>query len=370
MDDGAPPLVPDYGGACLDGVVPAILGRATGAPSWLPAPVVGAAQVVLLTLDGLGWRQLQERRALAPTLSALAGGPITTVAPSTTATALTSLTTGAPPAAHGVVGYRVRVLGTDVLNVLRWRTVRGDDARETVPPERFQALEPFAGTKPAVVTRAEFSETGFTRAHLAGVRLLGWRVPSTLVATVGAELRDGAAFVYAYYDGVDKVAHEYGLGSFYDAELGAADRLVADLLGVLPPGAALAVTADHGQVDVGERVVALHRDVMELTSLLSGEGRFRWLHARPGCRDRLAAAARRRHGDQAWVRTREEAVAEGWFGGRLLPEVESRLGDVVLAARQPVAFLDPADTGETRLRSRHGSMTPEEMLVPLVGGAA
>jgi len=371
MEDRRGPVVPDYGHACLDSVVPAILGRAGGAPAWLPAPVASASQVVLLVLDGLGWEQLQERSALAPTLTALAGGPITTVAPSTTATALTSITTGAPPAVHGVIGYRVRVLGTDVLNVLRWRTVlRGEDARESVPPETFQPIEPFAGTKPPVVTKAEFGETGFTRAHLSGVRLYGWRVPSTLVTSVRARLVEGEPFVYAYYDGVDKVAHEFGLGDYYDAELVAVDRLAADLLAVLPPGAALAVTSDHGQVDVGDRVVPLRREVAELCSMLSGEGRFRWLHARPGCRDRLLAAAVTSHGHQAWVRTREEAVAEGWFGGPLRPEVESRLGDVALVAHEPIAFLDTADTGEIRLRSRHGSMTPAEMLVPLVGSAA
>jgi len=370
MDDGVEPLVPDYGGACLDSVVPAILGRRDRAPAWLPACVAGADQVVLLVLDGLGWDQLQERAVLAPTLSGMEGGVITTVAPSTTATALTSLATGAHPAAHGVVGYRMRVMGTDVLNVLRWRTMAGDDARTTIPPETMQRLEPFGATKPPVITRAEFAETGFTRAHLAGVRLLGYRVPSTLVTRVDIELGDGVDFVYAYYDGVDKVAHEYGLGRYYEAEVVAADRLVADLLDVLPPGAALLVCADHGQVDVGENVVALRREVMDLASLLSGEGRFRWVHARAGCHDRLEAAVRRCHGDQAWVRTRDQAVAEGWFGGPLTADVAARLGDVVLAARDPVAFLDPADTGQIRLRSRHGSLTPAEMRIPLLGACA
>ena len=370
MGEASGPLLPDYGGACVDAVVPAILDRRNARPAWLPEAAAEADQVVLLVLDGLGWEQLQARVHLAPTMSAMAGGPITTVAPSTTATALTSLTTGATPAAHGVVGYRVRVGGTEVLNILRWRTVAGEDARTTVPPETFQAIEPFAGTKPPVVTRAEFADSGFTRAHLAGARFCGWRVTSTLVATVGALLADKAPFVYAYYDGVDKVAHEFGLGSFYEAELASTDQLVTDVISVLPPGAAVVVVSDHGQVDVGDRVVPLRREVAELSNLLSGEGRFRWLHARPGCHDRLAAAARRCHGDQAWVRTREEAVADGWFGGRLRGEVEGRLGDVVLAANQPVAFLDSTDTGAITLRSRHGSMTPEEMLVPLLVASA
>ncbi|MBV9039716.1 MAG: alkaline phosphatase family protein, partial [Acidimicrobiia bacterium] len=98
----------------MDGIVRALLERRSGTPSWLPAPAAEARQVVLLTLDGLGFEQLSARPHLAPTLCSMTGGPITTVAPSTTATALTSLTTGEPPARHGVVGYRVRVGGNDV----------------------------------------------------------------------------------------------------------------------------------------------------------------------------------------------------------------------------------------------------------------
>jgi hypothetical protein len=361
------PIVPSYGPGSLDGVVPALLGRIGN--DWLPAAVAGADQVVLLVLDGLGWEQLQSRAHLAPILSSMTGGPITTVIPSTTATALTSLTTGTPPAEHGVVGYRVRVGGTNVLNVLRWKTADGD-VRETIPPARFQPLEPFGGTKPPVVTRGEFADSGFTGAHLAGVRLQGWRMPSTLVARVGMLLTEGEPFVYAYYEGVDKVAHEFGLGALYDAEVAAADRLVGDVIGILPPGAAVLVVADHGQVDVGDNVVRVNDEVMRVTGMLSGEGRFRWIHARAGCQDRLVAAARRCHGDDAWVRTRDEAVAEGWFGGPLRPEIEARLGDVVLAAREPVAFLDPADTGEVKLRSRHGSLTSAEMRVPLLGATS
>ena len=189
---------------------------------------------------------------------------------------------------------------------------------------------------------------------------------STIVATVDALLADGERFVYAYYDGVDKVAHEFGFGPEYDAEVVAADRIVGDLIQVLPAGAALVVVSDHGQVDVGERVISLDPEVADATAFLSGEGRFRWLHARPGGQDRLADAARRHYGDLGWVRTRQEAVDQGWFGGQPTDEVASRLGDVVIAPRRHVAVLDPADPGEQWMRCRHGSLTPEEMVVPLL----
>jgi len=365
------PLLPDYGGACLSSVVPALLDRfADEIPPWLPAPARGAPQVVLLVLDGLGWQQLQARRAAAPTVAAGDGGPITSVVPTTTATALTSITTGRPPAEHGVVGYRVRVDGDDgagdeIMNVLRWRSGSGD-MRQRRPAGEFQRMPPFGGVVVPAVTRSEFSSTGFTAAHLAGARLVGWSVLSTMVVEVRRLLAEGEPFVYAYYDGLDKVAHERGLGEYFAQELGTVDRLVGDLIGVLPAGAALVATSDHGQVEVGTAARLPGPELLADVELLSGEGRFRWLHARTGAVDDVVAAAEEAHGDEAWVRTRRQMVDEGWFGGALSEEVAHRLGDVALVARAPVAFLDPADTGETRLLARHGSLTPAEMYVPLI----
>jgi predicted AlkP superfamily pyrophosphatase or phosphodiesterase len=355
-------------------VVPALLDRfAPEVPTWLPEPVRGARQVVLLVLDGLGWQQLQGDRAHAPTLAAGLGGPITSVVPTTTATALTSITTGCPPAEHGVVGYRVRVDGTDgaddeVMNILRWRTGTGD-MRRLRPAMTFQKIRPFGGRAVPAVTRTEFSSTGFTAAHLAGARLVGWSVPSTLVVEVRRLLGQGEPFVYAYYDGLDKVAHEWGLGDYYAQELRTADRLVGDIVDALPAGASLMVTSDHGQVEVGTSARLPGPELLADVEMLSGEGRFRWLHVRPGATADVAAVAEAAHGDEAWIRTREQIIDEGWFGGPLSVEFAHRLGDVALVAREPVAFLDPADTGETRLLARHGSLTEAEMYVPLVAWA-
>ena len=364
---GGQPMLPDYGGACLNNVVPALLHRNHApVPAWLPAGVAGAEQVVLLVLDGLGFEQLSERRALAPALAGLVGGAITSVAPTTTAAALTSLATGRTPSQHGIVGYRI-ALGHNVLNVLRWSTPTGD-ARTRFPPTDFQPIPPFLGEHHPVVSRAEFAQTGFTDAHLAGVRLEGWRVVSSLPVEVGAELAKGESFVYAYYDGIDKVAHEKGLGDHYDAELRAVDHLVEDVLAVLQPGAVLVVTADHGQIEVRTPPIVLDASVVDEVVLFSGEGRFRWLHVEAGRREIVAARCHDLYGDVAWVRTRDEIVAEQWLGPVPTSEIERRLGDVALVAREPVAFFDPSDTGELRLIARHGSLTSAELLIPLLAG--
>jgi arylsulfatase A-like enzyme len=220
------------------------------------------------------------------------------------------------------------------------------------------------------VTRYDYGPTGFTAAHLGHVDIHRWHTPSGLVTAVRRLARDGAPFVYAYYEGIDKVAHARGLGEYYDDELRAADRLVADVLAELPAGAVLVVTADHGQVQVGASVEVLGPELMDDITLISGEGRFRWLHVRPGAEADVAKVAEERYGDIAWVRTKEQVIDEGWLGGVPGAAVAARLGDVALVPFAPTAFLDPADTGELRLQARHGSLTPDEMLVPLLAWTA
>jgi predicted AlkP superfamily pyrophosphatase or phosphodiesterase len=360
------PLVPNYDGACLSNLVPCLLGPAgtNGLPAWFPEPARGARQVVLLVLDGLGWDQLRERAALAPALTAMSGGSVDAVAPTTTATCLVSITTGLTPGEHGVVGYRMAIHG-EVLNVLRWSTPAGD-ARRRFVPSQVQPVRPFLGSSVPVVGKAELATSGFTEAHLAGVRHVPWRLPSSLPVEVRQLIAAGEPFVFAYYDGIDRIAHEHGLGAHYDAELVAVDRMVGDMATTLPADVVLLVTADHGQVEVPE-TIPLAQDAVRGTRLLSGEGRFRWLHARPGAVADVLAAARAAHGDRAWVVSAEEVLDEGWLGPRLSGQVRSRLGDVAVVARDAVSFDDPADTGAIRLICRHGSLTSAEVRVPLIG---
>lgn len=362
------PVLPRYGRGCLSDVVAALCAPSGAAPEWVPAPARGAERVVLLLLDGLGWNQMLARRHLLPVLSAFVGDAVTSVVPSTTATALTSLTTGLDPASHGLVGWRM-LMGDTVMNVLRWVDDDGVDLRRRHEPGLVQSCPPFLGMKVPVLSRAELEGTGFTAAHLAGTIPRGWRLSSSIPVGIRSALDDGHTFVYAYYDGIDKVAHERGFGPYYDAELAHVDRLVGDILDALPPDVVLVVTADHGQVHVGDAIVRLGDQLTPLVRRRSGEGRFRWLHAVKG-RETALLEACEMHADLAWVVSRERVVDEGWMGPRMTDEVRRRLGDVALVARAPVSFEDPAEAGGHPLVCRHGSVTPDEMLVPLVARRA
>jgi hypothetical protein len=361
-------VMPALDGASVAGLVPALLGARER--SWLPPAVQAAEQVVLLVLDGLGWHAVEEHAARMPTLSAMQGGPITTVVPSTTAAALTSISTGLAPAQHGIVGYRMRA-GREVLNVLRWTVEHG----RAPDPFDIQRHTSFLGRPVPVVTRTEFRTSGFTRAHLRGAEFIGWHTTAALIEQTVRCVAAGERLVYAYYPGVDTVAHEFGLhDATYRRELGDADRLVDDLRAALPAHAALLVTSDHGQVHFEPASWLVLSDVEARCEAMAGDGRFRYLYARnPAAARELLDVARDAVGDRAWVWSRAEVLEQGLLGEGATGTIPGRLGDVVLAARDAVAFVDPALPNEKQLRSGHGSLTADEMLVPLVaarGGAA
>lgn len=364
---GDGPIIPDYAGPNVRGIVPALLGPAdwsTGLPDWMPDPVAESSRCVLLLLDGLGWDQLQTHREHMPTLSSFSGRPIHTVAPTTTATGLTSIATGLTPGEHGVVGYRMVVNG-DVLNSLRW-SVGDEIVRRSKPPSDVQPFDPFLGHEIPVISMAELQASAFSEAHLRGCRPVGYRAPSSIAVEAAAQIEAGERFVYCYYPYIDKIAHERGFGQYYEAELRAADRLVAELIDALPPDTSLLVTADHGQVQVGDNIITPSSAMLDPVELQSGEGRFRWLHARAGAIDDVVAAAEAEVSAHAWVVTLERMLDEGWFGPTVSPPVAKRLGDVALVARDPISFYEKADSGPFELVCRHGSLTSAEINVPLL----
>ena len=212
-----------------------------------------------------------------------------------------------------------------------------------------------------------FRTTGFTGAHLRGGEFHGWQTTSVMVEHVRQAVAGGAPFVYAYYPGVDEIAHAYGLDSpYFPAELRATDQLVGQVLDALPADATLVVTADHGQVQVGPEGWLSLAPLHPMVETYAGDGRFRYLHARPGAAADLGAAAEQLHGGDAWVFRREQLLDEGWLGPDPVSATYRRVGDVVLAARTGVGFVDPTLPYEAQLIGAHGSITAAEMYVPLV----
>ena len=366
------PVRPAYGSASLADLMPSVSAvlEVPGAPDvlGLGAELGGVDRIAVLLVDGLGTYQIPVAAAHAPILRELPARSLTSGFPSTTPVSLVTLGTGALPGAHGILGFTTRRPDGGILNHIKW----GDDpdpAHWQPQPTRFETAAA-AGVPVTQVTRSEFENTGLTVAANRGATFCGAADPVSLSARM-LEALSRPGLVYGYHPDLDHQGHAAGVDSppWQDAarEVG---RLVTRLVDGLPAGAALLVTADHGQLNVpAEGRIDLGRDPRLAAGIVAvaGEPRVRYLYAEDGARDDVLAAWRDVLGDAAWVLTREEAIEGGWYGP-VPPAHRGRLGDVVVICQGRTVVVasgwEPPAVGQ--LVGYHGSVTAAEMTVPLL----
>lgn len=364
------PVVPAYGSSTLADILPSLAAQ-LGVPD--AVDVIGVPpshRYVVLLVDGLGWTVTHDAIAHAGQLAELLprARRLTAGVPSTTVTSLTSLGTGLAPGCHGVAGFSFRRPDTGtVLNALLW----GDtpDPRLFQPQPTWFERAAAAGVTVTRVLPARFQGSGLTEAGLRGGRFVAEADDEAgrLAAVCAAAVAGDRTLVYHYLRELDHTGHTLGVASpQWRRRLGQIGAFVERLRTMLPDDVVLVVTGDHGMVDVPGHHRVIAEDDPTLTqgvNLLAGEARFRQLYtADPdGVADRWAT----RFGDRAWVRSRAEAVAEGWFG-RLDPAVADRFGDVVVAMRTDWAVLTTTFPKEHSLVGMHGSLTEAELAVPLL----
>lgn len=331
-------------------------------------------RAAVLLVDGLGAENLLARRGHARTLAAALDDEamLDTGVPTTTASALATLTTGTRPGAHGIVGYTSLVPRSGrVVNQLHgW-----DDG--SLPPDWLRRPTLFAaarerGLAAHVVASDRYRDSGFTRAVLAGAAYHPARTIEARAGRLGELLADRSwrGIAYGYVAELDMAGHAEGAASsaWTDA-LEALEAAIAPVVAGLRRGTSIELTADHGMVDVpasGRLVVADGSPLWEGVAHLAGEHRLLHLHVEPGTTpETVARRWREAEGERAWVATRAEALAACWFGA-VDADVVPRIGDVLVAARGPFAYYtEAAHAGNAgRMVGQHGSWTDAERLVP------
>jgi hypothetical protein len=368
-------IVPAYQSTTLGELMPSI-GAHLAVPGYsedsfrLPQ----SSRYVVVLIDGLGWNLLRRAVVAAPFFRSLLGGalPITSAVPSTTVTSLGSLGTGQPPGQHGLVGYTSRVPSTgEILNGLTWESDLVPTIYQSKPTffERASESDVFVTS----VALARFQGTGLTEAALRGAAFVPFSDESAedlrIALIVDAALRGDRAVVYAYERELDHYGHVHGCKSVdWLQQLGRIDAMCARLRAALPSQVTLIITGDHGMVDIpsDQRIVAEDDPaLMAGVSALAGEARFRQLYVDQELPSRVADRWRARLGELAWVRTRDEAIDEGWFA-TIDDQLRERWGHVLVALRGDWAVMTSAFPREYTLIGMHGSLTPAEMLVPLL----
>lgn len=330
---------------------------------------------LLFLIDGFGADVLTTYATVAPTLAALMShATVQTSFPSTTATSLATLMTGEMPGTHGMLGYTVQVprSGGRILNTLKWD--------ERVDPVIWQPIPTLfergmaAGITTTHVAAKRYENSGFTRAVFRGAHYKGANITNDLLKETIDALKVSPSFVYLYVNDLDSAGHSDGVGSDkWVAALTSIDQLVAMLIEQVPRGTRIWVTADHGMINVGEKVV-LGQDNNLLTDIavIAGEPRARHLYLGQTADSEQAVSeviARWSEffGQKVTLHSRATAIASGLFGAEVSPAAAERAGDVIAIAQDGLVLLDPmrADK-EAQMVGHHGGDSAVESSVPLL----
>jgi hypothetical protein len=405
-------VAPDYRGRGLLGVPATVLdtfgARTSDDPPPLsdldPALLDGVRQIVVFLADGLGWWQMERFRAggVMPFIARLIERAhrrdaaqlleATTVFPSTTAAAITTLHTARTPQEHGNIAYFVWLDEFEqVTQMLRWGpgvNRRGSyfddprlDPREYIKVPSIHGRLAERGVATYLVEPEVFRNEAMKRMHGREATYVGYQLPTTMGVLVRAlvETRphgSRGAYVYAYWAGIDASSHLYGPESEEAAaEAASFDLNLARAVGDRKAGDTLMIlTADHGHsfTDPDKIVDLLGDDDLRrlLRNPIAGEPRLAFLHT-----DHVSAV--REHVDARWPDTftllsRDELLDAGFFGGRGDTALaKRRIGEVcALLSSGRAARIMRVDGQDFRHRGSHGGLSPEEMRIPILAWRA
>ncbi len=371
-------MLPDYGFKELGAVLPAALAAVGAAQAVrgrdaerdrqnLGLPT--ARHVVVVILDGLGHYQLDSRRGHAPFLRSIVSDVVTAGYPTTTATSLSLFGTGQPAGQTGMTGYSARNPRTgELANLISWE---GAD-----PPEEWQPMPSLleeadrSGVTVTTLGKRAFAGSGLTHAALRGGLFVGAeRLADRIDVALAATKTPGVS--YCYWGEIDAAGHRHGWQSEeWVAALEDADREFRRLAGSIRPDTLMVVTADHGMVDVTGAPrwdIGAEPQLARDVELVAGEPRALHLHVREGCAPAVAERWQAILGDHGVALTRADAASAGIFGP--ISEVaRPRIGDVVvaMAGRSTVVDSRTQSPKSMALIGVHGSLTPEELMVPLL----
>lgn len=403
-------VLPHYGGysiANLGATIAGLLGQEgetplieAGLEPSLPRSVWGHLAegvncVVVVVQDAvgyLGFRRLLEAEETG--FSRLAKGgvlvPLTSVFPSTTMAAMSSIWTGRAPADHGFLGRRLFLseygFVADMIRLMPALHGRPGSLMDWgwmpeafIPVPHLAQLLSKVGVRTLAHLYGPHAGGGLSRLFLRGVeRIEGYLNYSDMWINVRntVERRTGAPLlVNVYWAGTDDLAHTYGPE---DERFEAGVRQIAhsfeqDFLAPMSQtarkGTVVMFTADHGQVETPPQQAVHLTDHPDLKRMLlwppCAEPRASYLHVRRGTKAMACEYIAAHLADQFLVLDMELAVDAGLFGpGEMPAESQNRLGDLLLLARDDSRLIP--EGASDRDRGEHGSLRPDEMLVPML----
>jgi type I phosphodiesterase/nucleotide pyrophosphatase len=384
--------LPDYHGGCIVNLLRSIERALDARPcdaasaypelNALPAEALsGARNIVLLVIDGLGYDYLT-RAGAGGALHRHLRARITSVFPSTTATAVSSFLTGVGPQQHALTGWHMwlRELGC-LATTLRFRPRHGGEplSRAGIDPRSVFTSEPMFDRLAAtsyVVSPDTIIHSDYNVAHCGSAERRPYKELPELFSTVAEILRSGSErkFVHAYTYDLDAAAHSFGSASpELQDKFRQIDAAFARFLDEIAGSDTLVIAvADHGFTDSPKSAcieLEEHPHLAQTLMLpLCGERRVAYCYVESGQEDAFEHYVQTRLDHCAGLYRSAGLIAQGWFGlGPANPRLPERVGHYTLVMKGNYTIKDwiPGEQRNLTL-GVHGGVSAAEMYVPLI----
>jgi Type I phosphodiesterase / nucleotide pyrophosphatase len=400
---------PLYTSYCFSNIPSTVSFLLTGqGRSALPLDVFGSlptsyARVVLLFVDGFGWRFFEryaEKYAfLKMALKRGVVSKLTSQFPSTTAAHATCIHTGLDVGQSGVYEwqYYEPLVDNIIMPLLFAYARRGERdslKRAALPASAFyprrtiyQDLKAH-GVVPYIFQSKAYTPSTFSEVVFQGARVVPYTSLAhalTLLAEVVLAHKAPPYYYYLYFDRIDAMCHSYGPNSQqFEREVesffAALDQLFYQQVHGKTRDALLIITADHGQVEVDPRqTVYLNRHLTGIERFLrlnaqgqplvpAGSARDMFLHIQDEHVDEACAALQQLLAGRAEVYRTADLIAQHFFGLREPSrEFLSRVGNVVLLPYpHETTWWYEEGRFDMHFLGHHGGLTAQEMEIPLL----
>jgi hypothetical protein len=396
---------PNYAGYSVLNI-PASICQFFGVPAMAGTPLAseiidplgtGIRHVVFILMDSLALHRLQRWIAdgSAPVWGELMQdgllAPLTSITPSTTSAALTSLWTGRSPTQHAITGYEMWmkeygiVTNTILHTPITYKGDVGGLSRAGFEPEKALPFETLGvhlrryGIQTYALQHASIAFSGLSKMLFHEVEIKAFYSAADLWINLRNLLEEKHAqrfYAWVYWSEVDHFGHLYGPDDERTAaEFSIFSQAMEKLFLRSPLRTAsrgdtlLILTADHGQIATRPNPHYELRNHPKLAGRLhiapTGENRLTYLHIRPGQVEAVKEYLENTWPGQLVTFPSIQGIEAGLFGpGAPHPALQDRLGDWVIAWQND-AYLWWANK-DNPLQGRHGGLHPNEMLTPFL----
>ena len=307
-------------------------------------------------------------------------GEMKSVFPSTTATALTSFSTGQWPSDHGIVGWNTH-LPEHGITIL---PLKASERITRSPIRRYgfslssiihaESIFPMLATDNRIFIHkrhrsGEFAKWAYPAMPRSGYKNLN-QIAERLAGATKKNIEP--SFTYLYIEDIDSMSHKNGWGDDKVRSLVCKiDGVLGALREQLPPNTRMVVSSDHGHINIPEnrhRILKSDNRLLEYLHVPpSGESRMPIFHVIEGKEKQFLHEFESQYGEAFLLLTPDDVEQCKLLGpGPLNRTTRERLGSWIgIAAGADAIEFVPAGRKSNGNTGMHGGLSEHEMRIPL-----